>query len=126
LFCYIIAHLNVIILRVRYPKLHRPYKSRFYPVPQILGTLGIGYSIVNIAPDPAMKEPIFTLVGIMVVLAISYGVIWLKFVVKQPLFKPLSMREAQAEWIQVEADLNITGITATFGIEPNDAVKSPA
>ena len=126
LFCYVIAHLNVIILRMRYPKLHRPYKSKFYPIPQILGTVGIIYSIVNIAPEPAMKEPIFTLVGIMSVLAISYGVIWLKFVVKQPLFKPLSMKEAESEWLQVEEDLNITGITATFGIEPNDAVKLPA
>lgn len=126
LFCYVIAHLNVIILRVRYPKLYRPYKSRFYPIPQIIGTLGIIYSIVNIAPDPAMKEPIYTLVGIMAVLAFSYGVIWLKFVVKQPLFKPMSMEEAQAEWIQVEENLNTTGITATFGIEPNEPVKSLA
>ncbi|MFT6928252.1 MAG: amino acid transporter [Psychromonas sp.] len=125
LFCYVIAHINVIILRVRYPKMHRPYKSRFYPIPQIIGTLGIIYSIVNIAPVPEMKEPIFTLVGIMTVLAVTYGVIWLKFVVKQPLFKPQSMREAQADWIQVEENLNITGITATFGIEPKDPVKSP-
>lgn len=125
LFCYVIAHINVIILRMRYPKMHRSYKSKLYPVPQILGTLGIIYSIVNIAPVPEMKEPIFTLVGIMVVLAISYAVIWLKFVVKQPLFEPQSMREAQADWIQVEEDLSISGITATFGIEPKDPVKSP-
>ena len=123
LFCYVIAHLNVIILRVRYPDMHRPYKTKFYPVPQIIGTLGIIYSIVNIAPDPAMKEPIYTLVGIMTILAITYAVIWLKFVVKQPLFKPMSMQEAQAEWIQVTEDLNVTGITATFAIEPTDTVK---
>jgi len=126
LFCYAIAHLNVIILRMRYPKLYRPYKSKFYPAPQVIGTLGIIYSIINIAPDPSMEKPIFTLVGIMTVLAVSYGVIWLKFVVKQPLFTPLSMREAQVEWLQVEEDLNITGITATFGIEPNDTEKLPA
>ncbi len=118
LFCYIIAHLNVIILRVRYPKMHRPYKTSFYPMPQILGALGMGYAIVNIAPDPSMETPIFTLVGIMIVLALTYGVIWLKFVVKQPLFKPMNMQEAQAEWIQVTEDLDGKGITATFAIEP--------
>jgi len=123
LFCYVIAHINVIILRLRYPKLHRPYKTPFYPVPQILGTLGFIYAIINIAPVPELKEPIFNLVGVMVVLAVSYGVIWLKFVVKQPLFKPMSMEEAQAEWIQVTEDLNINGITATFAIAPDDTVK---
>ena len=126
LLCYIIAHFNVMILRVRYPKLHRSYKTRFYPVPQVLGILGMGYAIVNIAPVAELQEPIFTLVGIMAVLAISYGVVWLKYVVKEPLFKPMSMKEAEAEWIQVEYDLNARGLVATFGIEPDDTVNSPA
>lgn len=118
LFCYIIAHINVIILRVRYPKAKRPYKSRFYPVPQIVGALGMGYAIVNIAPDPSMKSSIFTIVGIMAALAIVYAVVWLRFVVKQPMFKPLSMDEAQEEWGLVEKDLNHDGIPATFAIPP--------
>lgn len=118
LFCYIIAHINVIILRMRYPRMRRPYKSGFYPMPQIIGSLGMGYAMVNIAPDPSMETPIFTMVGIMVALTIIYAVIWLKFVVKLPLFEPMGMQEAQAEWIQVEEDLQINGITATFAIEP--------
>ncbi len=118
LFCYIIAHINVVILRLRYPKARRPYKARFYPIPQIIGSLGIGYTILNIAPVPEMASAIYKLVGVMVVLAVLYAVVWLKFVVKQPLFKPLGMKEAQAEWTKVSSDLAPTGIQATFGIEP--------
>jgi len=126
LFCYIIAHLNVIILRVRYPKMYRPYKSSFYPVPQVLGALGISYAIINIAPDPSMQAPIFSMVGIMVVLAIVYGVVWLKFVVKQPLFTPMPLAEAQLEWKQVKQDLSENRIIATFAIEPTTIKKLPA
>jgi len=119
LFCYIIAHINVIILRFRYPTMRRPYKTRFYPVPQILGSLGIGYTILNIAPVPEMAEAIYNLVGIMIVLAIVYAVVWLKFVVKQPLFQPLSIKNAQNEWRKINDDLVPTGIQATFAIDPD-------
>ncbi|SBT15001.1 APC family permease [Vibrio celticus] len=124
LFCYIIAHLNVIILRFRYPKTRRPYKARFYPVPQIIGSLGIGYAILNIAPVPEMADAIYNLVGIMVVLALVYAVVWLKFVVKQPLFQPLGIKEAQVEWRRVNDDLVPTGIQATFVIEPDSHTKT--
>lgn len=117
--CYIIAHLNVIILRFRYPNARRPYKARFYPVPQILGSLGIGYSILNISPVPEMADTIYTLVGIMVVSALVYAVVWLKFVVKQPLFEPLDIKEAQNEWRKINYGLVPTGIQATFAIEPD-------
>jgi amino acid transporter len=124
LFCYIIAHINVIILRFRYPKMRRPYRVRFYPVPQIIGTLGIAYSILHVAPVPEMAAPIFKLVGVMVVLAVVYATVWLKFVVKQPLFKPLGMKEAQSEWRKVNNDLAPTGIQATFGIDPDAKTKA--
>lgn len=119
LFCYIIAHLNVIILRFRYPKIRRPYKTRFYPVPQIIGSLGIGYTILNIAPAPEMAETIYNLVGIMVVLALIYAVVWLKFVIKQPLFQPLGIKEAQNEWRKINDGQMPTGIQATFAIQPD-------
>lgn len=124
LFCYIIAHLNVIILRLRYPKARRPYKASLYPVPQIIGSLGIGYAILNIAPAPEMADAIYNIVRIMVALAFIYAIVWLKFVVKQSLFQPLSIEDAQVEWLKVNDDLVPTGIQATFAIEPESHAKT--
>ena len=97
LFAYIIAHINVIILRRRYPEVNRPYKTPFYPIPQIIGSFGMGYAIVNIAPVPEMECAIFSLVGVMVAATMLYIVIWLKCIVKKPLFKPSSMEQGLKE-----------------------------
>ncbi len=118
LFAYIIAHIDVIILRRRYPHAKRPYKAPFYPIPQIIGALGMGYAIVNIAPVPEMEGTIFRMVGIMVAGTLVYVFLWLRFVVKQPMFSPMDMREAQEEWGLVEKELYKDGIPATFVINP--------
>lgn len=33
---YIIAHINVVVLRKKYPDYKRPFKSSLYPLPQLL------------------------------------------------------------------------------------------
>ncbi|EFL52576.1 amino acid permease-associated region [Solidesulfovibrio fructosivorans JJ]] len=118
LFAYIIAHLDVIILRRRYPHFKRPYKAPFYPIPQIIGALGMGYAIVNIAPVPEMESTIFRLVGIMVAGTFVYVIFWLRFIAKEPMFRPMPMQDAQEEWGLVEKELYPNGIPATFVINP--------
>lgn len=116
LVAYIIAHLNVIILRVRYPKLRRPYKVPFYPIPQIIGSLGMAYSIVHIAPVPEMAKPIFSLVALMVAATLIYVTFWLKFVLKEPFFRPLPMDKAKEEWGLVKEEYYNDGIPAKLAI----------
>ncbi|WP_051261593.1 APC family permease [Desulfovibrio inopinatus] len=118
LFAYIIAHIDVIILRRRYPYYKRPYKSPLYPIPQVLGTLGMGYAIINIAPVPEMEGTIFRLAGIMVAGTLLYVIFWLRFVVKGSMFRPMGIRAAQEEWGLVEKELYTNGIPATFVINP--------
>jgi amino acid transporter len=45
LIAYIIAHINVMVLRKKYPGFKRPFKTPLYPLPQIIGILGMGYAI---------------------------------------------------------------------------------
>ncbi|XXJ20782.1 APC family permease [Desulfovibrio caledoniensis] len=117
LFAYIIAHIDVILLRRRYPNFKRPYKTPFHPMPQILGSLGMGYAVINIAP-PEMESTIFRLVAIMVTGTLLYVVFWLRFVVKEPMFRPMDIQAAQEEWGLVEKELYKNGIPATFVINP--------
>lgn len=98
LISYIIAHIDLIVLRLRYPNAERPYRSPWFPIPQVIGILGMTYSLFNIAPVPEMASEIYKIAGIMIAGALTYAVIWLKFVYPAPLFKPISLEEAQKEW----------------------------
>ena len=98
LLAYVIAHIDVIVLRLRYPKLKRTYKTPFFPIPQILGSLGMIFAFIQIFPDPAIKQQIFMWSGTFLAAAVVYSIIWIKVVMKEPLFKPTSIDVAIKEW----------------------------
>jgi amino acid transporter len=47
LLTYIIAHINVMVLRKKYPHFNKPYKTPHYPVPQIIGIAGMVFAIIK-------------------------------------------------------------------------------
>jgi amino acid transporter len=88
---YIVAHISVIILRYRYPKFHRPFKSPLYPFPQVLGILGMGYAILHNSPSPELSRQIF-INSIIIFLAISlYAFLWVRFKMKKGLLETESI-----------------------------------
>lgn len=94
---YIIAHLNVIILRQRYPAVKRSFKSPFYPIPQVLGIAAMIYMMLNIFPDPEMKRQIYTYGIIFLALAAVFSALWVKLVMKRGLFAPMPLAEVVGE-----------------------------
>lgn len=98
LLAYIVAHIDVIVLRVRYPKINRTYKTPFFPIPQIVGSIGMLFAILNIFPDPVMKKQIFIITGSMLAITIIYSVLWIKFVMKEKLFEPACIKESKKDW----------------------------
>ncbi len=88
LIAYIIAHVNVIALRIRYPEAARPYRSPLYPLPQLIGIAGMVYAIVYASPAPELTTEIFTNAGVVLGLVSVVAVAWIKLVMKKPLFKP--------------------------------------
>ncbi|HRF19723.1 MAG TPA: hypothetical protein PK977_16225, partial [Chitinophagaceae bacterium] len=87
LLVYLVAHINLIVLRKRYPRYTRPYRSPFYPLPQILGIISLLYLIVNNSPTPEMTKDVYLNVFIIVGLTALYAVFWIKFKMKKGLFK---------------------------------------
>ena len=86
---YIITHINVIVLRKRYPNLDRPYKTPFYPVPQVIGILGMLYAILY-ASETA---DIYYAAIIVLLIAVVFGVFWVKFKMKKGLFEPVPIEK---------------------------------
>jgi len=84
---YIIAHLDVIILRYRYPDVQRPFRSPFGIAPQVIGILSMVYMMFNIFPDPDIKRIIYRYALLFIAIAIVYSAAWVKFVMKKGLFE---------------------------------------
>jgi len=93
LLVYMMAHIIVIILRVKYPTLKRPYKTRLYPLPQIIGSLGILYSIWAIWTDDVTRFEIYTYAVVAIVVCTVYALVWTKFVLKKKPFVPVPLEE---------------------------------
>lgn len=83
---YIIAHLDVIILRFKYPKVKRDFKSPLWLLPQIFGILAMVYMMFNIFPEPEIKRQIYIYAFIFLGLAAVGSALWVKFVMKKDLF----------------------------------------
>lgn len=97
LLAYIIAHIDALILRARYPHMERPFKTPFFPVPQILGILGIILVMIFIFPDPKMKMDIYRYALYFLGGGGIYAFLWCTLKMKKGLFKPVKYEEALKE-----------------------------
>jgi len=95
LLAYIICHLNVIVLRRRYPEMQRPFKTPCYPLPQIIGICGMAAAIFYISPSEDVTVKIFLSAGAVLGIISIVGIFWVKYAMKKPLFQPESIESLQ-------------------------------
>lgn len=93
---YVIADINVLIFRRRLPKAPRTFKVPLGPVIPAIAIVGNLFMIWNIDGDPAARNLIFTIDGIVFVVLSIYAVLWCKIKLKRPLFKPIPVHEVMA------------------------------
>ncbi len=97
LLAYIIVHVDLIVLRIKYPNLERPFKTPLFPVPQIIGIVGTIYVMLNIFPDPVIKMQSYKYALYFLSGAAIYAFLWCRFKMKKSLFKPEPYEEALKE-----------------------------
>lgn len=88
LLAYIMAHIDVIVLRMRLPQEKRPYKTPFYPLPQIVGIIAMGYVALNNSPSPEMTSLVYSITGGILLVISLISAVWVKFYMKRGLFTP--------------------------------------
>jgi len=88
---YIIAHVNVMILRKKYPNVERSFKVPGGNVLPVIGIIGLIYMIATIWPEPVMRNQIYLYAGISIVIFAAWSVYWVKCVMKKPLFETIPM-----------------------------------
>jgi amino acid transporter len=94
LFTYIVAHINVIKLRKMYPAASRPYRSTWFPLPQIVGIAGMGYAIVVNSPSQNQLFAVYGNTFGFISIAAIYAFFWVKYKMKKKLFAPEPIEEA--------------------------------
>lgn len=87
LVAYIIVHLDLIVLRLRRPGHHRPFRSPLFPLPQVLGILGMAYVFANISPTPELVGPIYRNVAMMLGITLAYSLVWTVMVMRRSPFR---------------------------------------
>ena len=97
LIAYIIAHLDLIVLRYRLPATPRPFRSPWFPLPQVLGIVGMAYVFANISPTPELAGPIYRNVAIMLGITCAYSLVWTLFVIRRNPFKADPLPAPSAE-----------------------------
>lgn len=88
LVAYIVAHVNLIVLRRRYPQAERPFHSPFFPLPQIIGIAGMGYVIAS------SPQEVMVIAGYVLGLVGVASALWTHFVMKRGLFTPVPLSDA--------------------------------
>jgi amino acid transporter len=88
LIAYMVAHINVIVLRKRMPDHKRPYRTPFYPLPQVLGIAAMIFVALNNSPTPEMTVTVYSITGAILLVLGVISALWVKFYMKRGLFEP--------------------------------------
>ena len=93
---YILAHIDVLILRRRLPNAPRSFKVPFGWILPIIGIAGTTFMILNISTDPAERLAIWGLTGITFLVLAIYSFFWIKYKMRMPVFKSVPIEEVMA------------------------------
>ncbi|WP_274954165.1 APC family permease [Anaerostipes butyraticus] len=93
---YILAHIDVIILRRRLPKAPRSFKSPGGIILQIIGIIGTVYMVLNISTDPAERHAIWILTAAVFAVLAVYAFFWIRYKMKIPVFKSVPLEKVMA------------------------------
>jgi amino acid transporter len=104
---YIIIHLSVIILRLRYRSTTRPFRSPLFPLPQFIGGGLLVLAALRIFPVASVRDHIYRDYGIFlgaaVVLSLLYNAFAYRSLTAQ--FRPVPLGEVYQETEAIETEL---------------------
>lgn len=84
---YIVAHVDVLVLRRRHPKALRPYRSPWFPWLQLAGAVAMGVFLFYLPPSPSMARAIALHAGLVLSLIVVLAVVWVRWVQRRRLFE---------------------------------------
>jgi len=92
IFFYLLVNISLILLRRRRPNIERPFKTPFYPIPQVLAIGGLMITFFYLTPPFLQPSQIYVPFFIMLAICAIYAFVWLKRQ-KMDLWKPVEPEE---------------------------------
>ena len=93
---YAVANIDLLVLRHRLPKAPRNFKVPFGPLFPCISIAGIVFMCVNISTDPIERNQILAVTGIITVILFVYSIFWIRYKMRIPLFRPVSVEKVLA------------------------------
>ncbi|XME01623.1 APC family permease [Lachnospiraceae bacterium C1.1] len=93
---YCVSCINVLVFRRKMAKVPRTFKVPGGPIIPLLGIAGNIFMIYNIAADNETRLMIYKIVGIIFAVLSIYAFIWVKKIMKLPLFKAIEVKNLMA------------------------------
>jgi amino acid transporter len=90
---YLLVNLSIVTLRIRRPDLPRAYKAPWFPLPQVVSSVGIFVAIWYITPPTMNARDIYLPFGVMLGLTALYALVWTVLVQRQPAFTPVPVEQ---------------------------------
>lgn len=94
LLSYIIAHIDLIVLRKKYPVYLRPFTSPLFPLPQLVGIAGMAYAFCNNAPTPELRLKVYVNTALFIGLTALFAFVWVRYSMKKGLFEAENIKQA--------------------------------
>lgn len=101
---YLLINLSIVVLRIRRPDLPRAYRAPWFPLPQVLASVGIVLAIVYITPPTLKAADIYLPFGAMLGLTALYALVWTLLVQRLPGFTPVPVEQVLAQAFHDGAD----------------------
>ncbi|WP_315708365.1 APC family permease [Brenneria uluponensis] len=90
---YLLVTLSVVMLRIKRPDFPRAYRSPWFPLPQIVSSVGILLAIAYITPQGMNPRDIYIPFAIMLGLTAIYALFWTLVVQRVNPFQPVPLEE---------------------------------
>jgi amino acid transporter len=95
---YIIIHVSQIVLRIKEPQARRPYRSPFFPIPQLIGIALLVVAALNVFPDPDIESNIYRNFGIFLAISVVFSLVYNAVTYGVgTMFKPVPLDEVYRE-----------------------------
>jgi amino acid transporter len=90
---YIVAHVDLMILRWKHNSAPGAFRTPLYPIPQLLSVAGLVWMVFKISPDPSMSQRIYTLAFVFLGASAVYAAAWVILKEKKGLFQTTPVAE---------------------------------
>ena len=122
---YLLVTLAVVVLRIRRPDRPRAYKSPWFPLPQIVSSIGILLGMWFITPPGMNPRDIYVPFGSMLGLTAIYALVWTVFVQKVNPFRPVPVEEVLENAFNLQSPTETQAQTLP-GAKPDEQYKLAA